>query len=84
MYYQRVRNYAARTTDHALRKHAYSNIQKISPKKTENFQIKKTHIFNISVQNIDEAVLTSTTIYVFLSRNKQKIMYIPVIPSFTV
>ena len=26
---------------YTLRKHAYSNIQKISPPKTENFQIKK-------------------------------------------
>ena len=38
----------------ALRKHAYSNKQKISPPKTENFQIKNSDIFfQISVQNID-------------------------------
>ena len=37
----------------SLRKHAYSNIQKISPPKTENFQIKKSDIFHISAQNID-------------------------------
>ena len=52
----------------ALRKHAYSNILKISPPKDENFQI-KTDIFHISAQNVDcgtrsnrlgEAVLTST------------------------
>ena len=36
-----------------LRKHTYSNIQKISPPKTENFQIKKTDSFHISAQNID-------------------------------
>ena len=30
-----------------LRKHAYSNILKISPPKTENFQIKKNLIFFI-------------------------------------
>ena len=45
-----------------LRKHAYSNIQKISPPKTETFQIiikkktkkkKKNDIFHISAQNID-------------------------------
>ena len=36
-----------------LRKHAYSNIWKISPPKTENFQIKNADIFHISAQNID-------------------------------
>ena len=36
-----------------LRKHAYSNIQLISPPKTENFEIKNTVIFHISAQNID-------------------------------
>ena len=36
-----------------LRKHAYSNILKLSPPKTENFQIKKSDIFHISVLNID-------------------------------
>ena len=36
----------------SLRKHAYSNIQKISPPKTENFQIKKSDTFHISAQNI--------------------------------
>ena len=36
-----------------LRKHAYTSIQKISPPKNENFQIKKSDIFRISAQNID-------------------------------
>ena len=36
-----------------LRKHAYSNIKKISPPKTENFQVKISDIFHISAQNID-------------------------------
>ena len=36
-----------------LRKHAYSNILKISPPKTENLQIKNSDIFHISAQNID-------------------------------
>ena len=36
-----------------LRKHDYSNILKISPPKTENFQIKKSEIFLTSAQNID-------------------------------
>ena len=38
---------------HSLRKHAYSNILKILPPKTENFQIKNSDIFHISAQNID-------------------------------
>ena len=33
---------------HALRKHAYSNILKILPPKNENFQIKKSDIFQDS------------------------------------
>ena len=37
----------------SLRKQAYSNIQKISLPKTENFRIKKSNIFHISAQNID-------------------------------
>ena len=37
----------------SLRKHAYSNILKISPPKTESFQIKNSDIFYISIQNID-------------------------------
>ena len=37
----------------SLRKQAYSNILKISPPKTENFQIKNSDIFHISAQNID-------------------------------
>ena len=37
----------------ALRKHAYSNIKKISPQKTENFQMQNFDIFHISAQNID-------------------------------
>ena len=53
----------------ASRKHAYSNILKISPSKTENFQIKNSDIFHVSAQNIDcgysldrlnEVVLTSS------------------------
>ena len=37
----------------SLRKHAYSNILKISPPKNENFQIKNSDIFHIFAQNID-------------------------------
>ena len=36
-----------------LRKHAYSNILKMSPSKNENFQIKNSDIFHTSSQNID-------------------------------
>ena len=43
------------TSDHAyrLRKHAFSNIEKFSPSKTENFQVKNSDIIHISAQNID-------------------------------
>ena len=37
----------------SLQKHAYSNILKSLPPKNDNFQIKKSHIFHISTQNID-------------------------------
>ena len=37
----------------SLRKHAYSNILKILQIKKENFLIKNSDIFHISVQNID-------------------------------
>ena len=36
-----------------LRKHAYSNILKMLPRRNENFQIKNSDIFHISAQNID-------------------------------
>ena len=44
--------YSDTLTFYPLRKHAYSNTQKISSK-TENFQIKISDIFLISAQNID-------------------------------
>ena len=37
----------------ASRKHAYSNILKISPPKPESFQIKILEFFHISARNID-------------------------------
>ena len=37
----------------ALRKHAYLNILKFLPPKTENFQMKNSDNFHISAQNID-------------------------------
>ena len=45
-----VRSKAQAKSD-ALRKHDYT--QKISPPKTESFQIKNSNIFNISARNID-------------------------------
>ena len=75
-----------------LCKHAYSNTQKISPPKTENFQIKSSDIFNISAQNIDcgyslepprRGGSNEYPQSMFLSRNKKK-MYTPVNPSFAI
>ena len=68
----------------ALRKHAYSNIQKISPPKTENFQVKTSDIFHISAQNIDcryslepprRGVSIEYPQYMLLSRNKKNNVY---------
>ena len=41
------------STKVSLRKHAYSNILKISPPSTESFQMKILIFFHISAQNID-------------------------------
>ena len=69
---------------------AYSNVQKISPSKAENFQIKNSDIFHISAQNIDCGYLLelpqrgSSNEYpqsMFLSRNKKKNVY-PCKPQF--
>ena len=68
-----------------LQKHAYSNILKISPPKTENFQIKKSDNFHISAQNIDCGYSLelpcqgSSNEYpqsMFLSRNKKNNAYL--------
>ena len=37
----------------SLRKHAYSNILKILPRKKKNFQIKNSDFFHIAAQNIN-------------------------------
>ena len=42
-----------KTQNKTLRKHAFSNIQKISPPKAENFQMKNSDFMYISAQNID-------------------------------
>ena len=67
----------------ALRKHAYSNILKISPPKTENYQINKTPInskHRLWVL-VSEAVLTNTHNLCFLSGNKENNVY-PCKPQF--
>ena len=53
-----------------LWKHTYSNIMKISPTKTENFQTKNSDIFHISAQNSARQFLRVPTIYVFEQNKK--------------
>ena len=74
----------------ALRKHAYSNIEKISSPKTENFQIKNSDIFPISAQNINcgyslepprQGGSNEYPQSMFLSRNKKNNVY-PCKPQF--
>ena len=73
-----------------LRKHAYSNILKISPpkKKKKILRLKTSDIFHISAQNIDCGYLGGgSNEYpqsMFLSRNKKNKLYTPVNPSFTI
>ena len=75
-----------------LRKHAYSNIQKISSPKTENFQVKNSDIFPISAQNIDCGYSLEPPHWGSSNEYPQsmfwaeirKIMYTPVNPSFTI
>ena len=75
---------------HSLRKHAYSNILKILPPKTENVQIKTSDLFHISAQNIDcgysldrpqRGGLNEYPQSVFLSRIR-KIIFYPCKPQF--
>ena len=76
-----------------LRKHAYSNIWKISPpKKIKNFQIRNSDILHISAQNIDcgysleppqrgsSNEYPQSMFYAVI----RKIMYTSVNPSFTI
>ena len=74
----------------ALRKHAYSNIQKILPPKTEIFQTKILISFHISAQNIDcgyslepprRGGSNEYPQSLFLSRNKKNYVY-PCKPQF--
>ena len=73
-----------------LRKQAYSNILKVLPPKSENFQIKKSDIFHISAQNIDcgyslepprRGGSNEYPQSKFLSRNKKNTVY-PCKPQF--
>ena len=81
-----------RQLSYTLRKYAYSNIKKISPPKTENFQVKKTDIFHISAQNIDRGYSLEPPSRDGSNEYPQsmfwaeirKIMYTPVNPSFTI
>ena len=75
--------YTSKAND-SLRKHAYSNILKILPQKTENFQIKNSDIFHISAQNIDcgyslepprQGGSNEYPQSMFLSRNKKNNIY---------
>ena len=74
----------------SLRKHTYLNILKISPPKTESFQIKNSDIFHISAQNIDcgyslelprRGGSKEYPKSMFLSRNKENNVY-PCKPQF--
>ena len=75
-----------------LRKHAYSNIMKILPQKTENFQIKNSDIFLISAQNIDRGYTlelprrggSNEYPESMFCAEIRKIMCTPVNPSFTI
>ena len=73
-----------------LRKHAYSNILRILPRKNENLQMKNSDIFLISAQNIDFGYSLEpprrggSNEYpqsMFLSRNKKNNVY-PSKPQF--
>ena len=77
-------------SERSLRKHAYSNILTISPPKTESFQIKNSHMFHISAQNIDcgyslepprRCGSNEYPQSMFLSRNKKTNIY-PCKPQF--
>ena len=46
VYFHRKKKYEKDFQNVTLRKQAYSNILKILPPKTENFQIKKSNIFS--------------------------------------
>ena len=68
-----------------LRKYAYSNKKKISPPKSENFQIKNSDIYQISAQNIDcgysleppwRGSSNEYPLSMLISRNKKNSVYL--------
>ena len=61
-------------SSYTLRKHAYSNILKSLPPKSENFQIKNSDIFHISAQNIGCGYSLEPPR--FLRRNKKNDIYL--------
>ena len=75
-----------------LRKHAYSNISKISSPKTKKISDKNPNIFHISVQNIDCGYSlepprrggSNEYPQSILFSKIRKIMYTPVNPRFTI
>ena len=90
MKYKRLPLKTKNTQKDTLRKHAYSNIFKISPPKTESFQIKILIFFHISAQNIDcgysleppgRGGSNKYPQSMFLSRNKKNNVY-PCKPQF--
>ena len=66
----------------ALRKHAYSNILRILTPKNENFQMKNSSIFHISVQNIDCGYLLEPPQRGGSNENPQPIKIYPCKPQF--
>ena len=69
---------------HNVTKHAYSNLLRILPPKTENFQMKKSGSFHISAQNINCGYLLKPPLLggsnenpqsMFLSRNMKINIY---------
>ena len=76
--------------EYTLRKHAYSNMLKISPPKTENYPIKTLIFFIFLLKNIDcgyslepprRGGSNEYPQSMFLSRNKKNIVY-PSKPQF--
>ena len=72
-----IQRYDTKIISFTLRKHAYSNILKILPPKTENFHIKNSDIFHISAQGGSNEYPQS----MFLARNKKSNVY-PFKPQF--
>ena len=79
-----LRRYVNTLSSFILRKHAYSNILRILPPKTENFQMKNSGSFHISAKKIDcvyslepphRGGSNEYPQSMFLSRNKKNKVY---------